>query len=208
MKKLIVIGAGAHSKVILDILQQMETYEIVGLTDQCGTGAVLEYPILGSDDILSDLHQQGVEYAFIAIGNNKVRNKMAAHVKSLGYKLANAISSCAVVSRYAVIEDGVAIMPGAVINVNAHICTGAIINTNASVDHDCVIGPFVHIAPGCAISGSTNIGACSFLGTGSRVIDRVSVGKNCIVGAGGVVVNNLKDNCEAVGVPAKIIKEL
>ena len=37
MKRLLVIGAGGHAKVIVDILQQNMEYEVVGLIDQPGT---------------------------------------------------------------------------------------------------------------------------------------------------------------------------
>ena len=44
------------------------------------------------------------------------------------------------------------------------------------------------------------------MGTGSKIIQGLSVGMNTFVGAGAVVVRNLPPDCTAVGVPAKPIK--
>lgn len=207
MDKLVIIGAGPHSKVILDIFLQMDKYEIVGLTDQNQEGMIFDYPVLGTDEVLHRLKKQGVACAFIALGNNRIRKKMFKVAESLGYKMVNAISPQSIISKFAVLGDGVAVMPGAIINACANIGNGVIINTNASVDHDCQIGDFVHIAPGCAISGSTSIGEETFLGTGSRVIDKIHIGSQAIVGAGSVVIKDLENSCEAVGIPTKVIKK-
>ncbi|MDO4921257.1 MAG: acetyltransferase [Phascolarctobacterium sp.] len=207
MNKLVIIGAGPHSKVILDIFLKMKKYEVVGLTDPTVEGYVLGYPILGTDEILPDLKKQGIECAFVALGNNKIRKNAFYTAESLGFKMVNAISPKATVSEFAKLSEGIAVMPGAIINACANIGKGVVINTNVSVDHDCQIGAFSHIAPGCAISGSTYIGEETFLGTGSRVIDKIHIGNKVIVGAGSVVIRNLESNCKVVGVPAKIIKK-
>jgi hypothetical protein len=48
--------------------------------------------------------------------------------------------------------------------------------------------------------------SCSFVGTGSKIINQVEIGKFSIIGAGAVVSKNIPANCTAVGVPAKPIK--
>ena len=90
-------------------------------------------------------------------------------------------------------------MAGAVINADAKIGKHCIINTGATVDHDCVIEDFCHIAPGAHISGGTHIGEGTWIGVGSSVIQYLNIGKNCMIGAGSVVVREMPDNVTAVG---------
>ena len=206
MEKIVIAGAGAHCKVVLDVLSETRQYEPVGILDSVPSGNVLGVPVLGADALMQDLLESGVAKAFVAIGNNTVRKKVSMKMERSGFEIVTLISAYAVVSQYATIGKGCLVMPGAIINAGASIGEGCIINTNASVDHDCVIDSYCHVAPGCAISGSTMIGADSFLGTGSRVIDRLKIGKNVMLGAGAVVISDLPDNCTAVGVPARIIK--
>ncbi|KAF3884427.1 MULTISPECIES: acyltransferase [Nostocales] len=44
-----------------------------------------------------------------------------------------------------------------------------------------------------------------WLGTGVRVLDGVTIGKGCVIGAGAVVTKNIPPYSVAVGVPAKVI---
>ena len=78
----------------------------------------------------------------------------------------------------------------------------AIVNTNASVDHECLVGDHVHIAPGGVIAGGVRIGNGSFVGANATIIDGVSVGSNSTVGAGAVVIDDVPSGCTVVGVPA------
>lgn len=207
MEKILVVGAGGHARVIVDILRQNDEYEVAGLIDSDASKSFWGIPVLGGDNDLTKICQMGeIKYAFVALGDGRLREKVTKKVLSAGFKLVNVVSQNAIVSKHVQLKKGIAIMPGAVINADVKIENGCIINTNSSVDHEGYIGEYTHIAPGCAISGKVRIGKHCLLGTGSRVIDQVYIGDDTIVGAGAVVVRNLQGSCTAVGVPAKIIK--
>lgn len=208
MKKMFVVGAGGHAKVIVDIIQENSEYEVVGLIDQKEGMGFWDIPILGNDQDLQRLRKEmNVNYAFVALGNGELREKVTKRVLDAGYKIINVISKNAVISSRATLGIGTVIMSGAVVNADVTIGDGCIINTNASVDHEGIIGDYTHIAPGCALSGKVTVGRQCLLGTGCRVIDGICIGDNSVVGAGTVVIKEINRNCTAVGVPAKIIKE-
>jgi acetyltransferase-like isoleucine patch superfamily enzyme len=50
------------------------------------------------------------------------------------------------------------------------------------------------------------IGDGSFIGFGAHISPGVTLGKNCVVGAGSVVTKSMPDYSVVTGVPAKIIK--
>lgn len=213
MKKIVIIGAGGHSRSVMDIILQQGQYEIAGCLDpsfekRAFVEGMNEIPILGNDDLLKELKNRGIEYAFVALGDNMLRQKLTDKVRAYGLELINVISSKAYLSPRSKIGSGVCIMAGAAINVNADIGDGAIINTNASVDHDCRIGDFVHVAPGTAISGSTNVGTGTHIGTNSSVIDGIHIGSWSYIGAGTTVVADIPDHVMAYGAPAKIIRNI
>ncbi|GAC43770.1 acetyltransferase [Paenibacillus popilliae] len=205
-QRTIMIGAGGHAKVIIDILRDAPTVDLVGCTSMAGSGCVTGVPVLGDDSILPELYAQGIHQAFVAIGDNRIRRKMARTAADIGYTLINAISRYAYISPSASLGSGIAIMPGAVINAEACIQDYVIVNTGASVDHESVIGEACHVAPGSHVSGNVRVGEGSFLGTGTQVIDGMAVGAWSVLGAGAVVVRDIPDQCLAVGVPARVIK--
>lgn len=74
-----------------------------------------------------------------------------------------------------------------------------------SIGKDCWINQQVTIG----YSNKTDtpeLGDNVVVNAGAKIIGKVKVGKNSIVGANAVVVKNVPDNCTVVGVPAYIIR--
>ena len=78
-------------------------------------------------------------------------------------------------------------MHDAIVNANARIGKNCIINSKALVEHDAIIGDHCHIATGAiAGNGEVIMGDKIFL-DGVVTKQSISVGNNCIIGAGVVV---------------------
>jgi UDP-perosamine 4-acetyltransferase len=208
-QRVLIVGASGHAKVIIDILGERLEFEIAGCTSaDPGVRELLGIPVLGPDAILPEVFQSGITNAFVAVGDNRARFRLLRLVTDLGFTLINAISPRAAISRRARLGAGIAVMPGAAINVDTVVEDGAIVNTGATVDHDCRIGRCAHIAPGANLAGRVTVGEGSFLGIGSRVIPGCAIGAWTTVGAGGVVIRDLPSHVTAVGVPAAIVKSV
>jgi UDP-perosamine 4-acetyltransferase len=206
-EKLIVIGSGRHTKVVVDVLQELDVYELVGcIGERTWRDNLLGVPVVGESDILPKIRESGVSLAFVAIGDNQNRLEMAQRARSLGFSFVNAVSPHARLSKHVKLGTGIAIMPGVVVNVDTAIGDHAIINTGSTIDHDCEIGEAAHIAPGCHLAGTVKIGTGAFLGIGSKVIPNTPVGEWTTVGGGSIVIRELPSHAVAVGVPAKVIK--
>lgn len=205
--KIVIIGSGGHAKVIIDIVRSMKKYEIVGTTSSDKSKAILNIPMLGGDEVLEPLHRRGILNAFVAIGDNRIRSNVSKYAAKVGYNLINAISPFSHISSTVKLGSGIAIMPGAIINIDTVISNNVIINTGATVDHDNVIGESVHIAPGCHLAGNVHVGSGSFLGVGTKVIPNIKIGSWSMLGAGSVIVKNIPNNITAYGVPARVIKK-
>ncbi len=208
-RKLLIIGAGGHARSVIDIIFQDDSYSIVGCIDTCyGNKSNVEgmddIPIIGNDDMLQSFYDQGIHFAFVALGSSKLRRKLFDMLEAIGYENINVISKHSVISRRAKLGKGICVMPGAVINVNSVIGDATIVNTSCSIDHDCTIFKGCHIAPGVTLSGTVTLGEGVHIGTGASVIDGISIGAETYVGGGAVVVNDLPSNVLAVGVPAKV----
>lgn len=61
---------------------------------------------------------------------------------------------------------------------------------------------------GYAKIGRVSIGDNCFIGAGSIVLPNVTIGNNVIIGAGSVVTHSIPDNTVAAGNPAKVIMSL
>ena len=213
MEKIVLVGAGGHCKVIIDIIKSINRYDIVGITDKTYVlgeeKLVLDIPIIGDDSILVDLYNTGVKHAFVCVGalqNIEVRDKIYRNLKAIGFNIPSLVHKDSVVSPYASIAMGTCVMAGAIVNPDAFIEENCIINTGAVIEHDCKVQRNTHISPKACLAGGVNVGYNTHVGMGSSIIQAVHIGNNVIIGAGAVVIENIVDNVTTVGIPSKIIK--
>jgi sugar O-acyltransferase (sialic acid O-acetyltransferase NeuD family) len=200
MKTIIIFGAGGHSKVIIDLINELNIYTIIGIYDDIKKGTFEGINILTNyDNISAD------EY-IIGIGDNNIRKKIYEKFKTL--KWATLIHPRSIISKSAIINKGTVIFAGAIIQPYVIIEKHCIINTNCNIDHESNISNFVSICPGVTICGNVNIGELSFIGANTTIIQNIFVGKNCIVGAGTVIIKNVNNNSKIVGNPARLLKYL
>ena len=210
MQQVVIIGAGGHGKVVLDIVRAGGRFEPVGFVDAdtrlAGT-KVGGLSVLGPMNILPKLRtQQRVAHAIVAIGDNRTRQRYLAAVEAEGFELISAVHPSAFVSPTARLGRNVVVGPNASIVTEARIGDGVIVNTGAIVEHECELGDAVHVAPGACLAGRVRVGACAFIGIGAQVIQCLAVGEGATVGAGAVVIEDVPDGATVVGVPAKVVK--
>ena len=199
MTPVVVLGTGGHARVCVDVLLTAGI-PVLGCVGGEPVGP-LEVPHLGPDEVLSDL-ARGTTSAFVAVGDNAVRQQLADMLTATGWSLVSAVHPAATVARTATVGSNVVVVAGAVVNPYATIGDGAIVNTGATIDHDCELGRFVHVAPGVHLAGNVIIGEGAFLGVGSSVIPTRRIGEWAVVGAGSVVVRNVAPHQTVYGSPA------
>lgn len=95
----------------------------------------------------------------------------------------------------------------------------SVIGTGSKIPHlsyvgDAEIGEKVNIGAGtitCNYDGKTKhktvIGSNTKIGSNTNLVAPVTVGENCVTGAGAVIIDNVPDDALAVGVPARIVEK-
>ncbi|MFN4244047.1 MAG: acetyltransferase [Tepidisphaerales bacterium] len=204
----LIVGAGGHGRVVLEVLQASRQHRVVGFldADESLTGqTVLGVPVLGHPQRLLRLRGKA-RGAVVAVGDNRARVSYAHHLASSGLELVSAVHPSAVVSPSATLGRNVVVCAGAVVGTEARLDDSVLVNTGALVDHECEVGEGAHIAPGAALAGRVRVGPGAFVGLGARVIQCLSVGAHAVVGAGAVVIRDVPPDATVVGVPARPIR--
>lgn len=204
MDPLWIIGAGGHAKVVIDAARASGRFEPIGVLDddpaRLGT-TVLGIPVRGAVTS-EEIDYLEIEQAVIAIGNARIRARIAADLQGL-VAWATVIHPTAVVGTGVEIGAGSVVFAGAILQPDTTVGSHAIVNTACSIDHDGRIGDFAQVAPGAHLGGCVRVGEGVLLGIGASVLPGLAIGDWTTVGAGGVVVTDLPAGIVAKGVPAR-----
>lgn len=215
MKDIAILGASGHARDILWLLENINEYlkpdeqwNLIGFYDKDPSeNSMFGYPVYDEKELAYD---RKIAVACGA-GIPSVRQKIMVRIKgqNTAWFFPTLISPNAVVSKHAQIGEGTLIYPGAMIMAgDVKIGDFAVVHINSTVGHDSHVGDYVQINPGCNISGWSRLDGSVMVGTGVKIIPKIHVGNNAIIGAGAVVTKDIPENCTAVGVPAKIIKKV
>jgi UDP-N-acetylbacillosamine N-acetyltransferase len=211
-EKLAIWGTSGHASVVADVIRLGNDYEIFGFIDDVNpekTGSRFGGAyVLGGQEKLEDLFQQGVEHIIFGFGNCEARLRLTELVRGKGFRLAIAIHPSAVLATDVAVGAGTVIAAGAVINPGTTIGENVIVNTCASVDHDCRVEDGAHVCPGVRLAGNVIVGRATWVGIGATVVGKTRIGSGTIIGAGAVVVDDIPDGVVARGAPARVIRKV
>ena len=209
-KRVLILGAGGHGRVVLDILLQAAQYQAVGFLDnntEIHGRRVDGLPVLGViDDLSAIAEKQNCTGAIVAIGDNGARRGLAQRVDAAHIDLINAIHPSAALAHNATLGRNVVIAAGVVVCAHCQIGNSVILNTGCIIDYQTMIGEGTHICPGVRIAGRVKIEPGVFVGIGATVIPKITLGCEAIVGAGAVVIEDVPALATVVGVPARRVK--
>ena len=190
-EKIILVGGGGHCKSCIDVIEQEEKFEIIGIVDvndKIGED-VLNYKIIGDDDDLPYLVNEYNNF-IITIGqlrSPELRIKIFNTINKLGGKLPVIISPYAYVSKHSKVNEGTIIMHYAIVNAAAEIGKNCIINSNALIEHDALIGDHCHISTASVVNGGVKIGNGTFYGSGAVSKQYIFIPENSFIKANTII---------------------
>lgn len=190
-KQLIVIGAGGHARVVIDVLKSGGLVPGGCLdADRRLWGRTLDgVPILGGDEYLSGLPPS--RFALVnglgAALKTAPRSGLFERLLARGYQFPPVVAASAYISPSAVVEAGAQVFSRAVLNPGVVVAADSIVNTGAIVEHDCRVGAHAHVCPGAILCGGVELGAGAFVGSGAVVLPGIRLGPRAVVAAGVVV---------------------
>lgn len=207
MKHLLIIGARGFGREVYNLYIACKNagadIDCKGFLDDNAT-ALDEYA--GYPPIISSVEDYQIcdDDVFVcALGDVRYKRKYVELIKSKGGTFISLIH------------------PSVEVGLNTNIGEGCIVRYQSSISCDITIGDFVTIMGFCVIGHDAKVGDYSHLGghcfmggfsqleesvvmhPGSRLLPHKIIRKNSIIGAGSVVITNVKENTTMLGVPAQ-----
>jgi len=202
LKKLVIYGTVYPDivKLINAINRVNPEWEILGFIDdnvQKHGKLILEIPVLGGREVVADLVEKDKNIYFFSnyFGSLSEFKRRINLFEFYGCKIPTLIHPAV-----DIIHSEVGL--GSLIEEGCNIGTRVNIGNFVTIFED-----YVSISPGCTVGSSLVIKDGAFIGAGATILRTKNLGRNCIVGAGAVVVNDVPDGITVVGIPAKKIRK-
>jgi sugar O-acyltransferase (sialic acid O-acetyltransferase NeuD family) len=201
-KRLAILGASGHGKVVADAAEASGWEDIVFFDDAWPLlKNIGPWGIVGATSELLD-RLASFEGVVVGIGNNAVRREKLGLLHAKGGRVVSVIHPSAIVSPHASVGVGSVVFAGAVVNAVATVGAGAILNTNSVVEHDCILDIACHVSPGAVLAGGVKLGNNVWVGANASLRQLVRVGDNSLIGMGAVVTKDVPSEVTVIGNPA------
>lgn len=206
MKDIVVVGSSGFAQEIKWLIDRINVvtpcWNFLGYIDN----NVGSDNVIGNDEYLCNYSKE--LYVVVAIADTDLRYGLATlYRENKKLKFPNLIDPSVIMSTDILTGEGNIICAGSVLTVGIEIGDFCIINLDCTIGHGAIIEDFVTVNPSVNISGNARLYKGVNMGTGSQILQGRSVGRNTVIGAGSVVLKDIPNDCTAVGVPAKIIKD-
>jgi sugar O-acyltransferase (sialic acid O-acetyltransferase NeuD family) len=211
---MVIAGAKGFAKEVMELFAQINgneqrIYFFDNISDNIPDSLFYKYKILKTFDEVAEIFETESNEFVLGVGTPIIRFKLFKQLEKLGGKLVSAISPYAKIGKHGNdVGKGCSIMTGAIVTSDVKIGIGCLLNLNSTIGHDSVIGDFVELSPGVAISGRCRVGSFSNIGTNATLLPGIEIGENVVVAAGCVVTKNIPSNSVVVGLPGVVRKHL
>lgn len=211
-KNLVIVGGGDHGSIVIDVVNKLNNFNIIGYIDKFDKGNVLGTNYLGDDSVIELLIKNylGLNLV-IAIGQINVtyaRENIVKFYSKYNVDFPSIISPTAIINQNVKIGKGTVVLDGVIVNNGCNIGDFTIINSGAILEHNSNIGNFAHIATNATLGGNVEIGDFTMIGAGACVLQYTKICKECMIGTGAVVIKDIMDPGTYVGNPAKKLNKI
>jgi sugar O-acyltransferase (sialic acid O-acetyltransferase NeuD family) len=209
VSRVYIIGAGGFGRETLNLYREAGREAEVA-------GFVVEEPYWEADQIVngkpvfpwSAIAGWPKETRFVVAIGSAGRHRLIDEVARLGFGFDTVIHPTVQSSPSVRFGAGCIVCAGNILTVQIDVGAHTIVNLACTIGHDTTIGRTVTLSPGVNVSGHVTIEDEAFVGSGAVIIERIRIGAGAVIGAGSVVTKDIPPKVVAVGVPARVIKQL
>lgn len=212
MKNIIILSAGKFGREVLswaeDAIRAGTNWKVKGFLDDRPAllkGFWCDAPILGSPDEYKPTKD---DLLLPALGDAISKRRYCLPLLERGAEFGTLIHPKAYVGPRVKIGKGVVLAPLSSVTCDVTIGNFVALGVMSALAHDTIVGDWSQICGHCGINGNAVLKEGVFLGSHTCILPSVTVGAWSYVGAGSIVLRNVKDKTKVFGNPAVKIEDI
>jgi len=164
-------------------------------------------PVFHEKNFVKTLKEKKIKKVFVMEDSGQQRSNIFKQLKKEKIKILSFIHSSVKLMGHNTIGKGVIIFPDCYLGYKSDIGDGVVIQSGCRIEHHNVIGNFCDLNPNLTTGGFTKIGNYCEINISVDIINRIRIGNFSRVGAGSLVLKNIKDKELHYGRPAKFVRK-
>ncbi len=185
--KLVIVGDSLFAQIALEYFTHDSQYEVVAFAVERAyreRDGLAGLPVVDFES-LPELYEPADHSVYVALVYtelNRLRARLAATAKALGYVLASYVSSSAFVWRNVELGEHCFIFENNVVQPFVRLGDNVVLWSGNHIGHHSWIRDNCFIASHVVVSGSVDIGENSFLGVNATLVNDITLGRDTWIG--------------------------
>lgn len=209
-----VFGTGGCARGVMPIAREnlrargVNPAQLV-FVDDFSTGECNGHRIVTYREFLA--RPEEVKFASVAIADPSTRKRIVEECERDNVRFFDVTASQALVQDDVEIGEGAILCPFVSVTNNIRVGRHFQANLYSYVEHDCVVGDFVTLAPGAKCNGNVVIEDLAYVGAGAIIKQGkpgmpLVIGRGAVIGMGAVVTKSVAPGAVVAGNPARPLK--
>ena len=186
-RKLVIVGDSLFAEIACEYFTHDSPHEVVAFAVEAEyrkRDELAGLPVVDFESVADryDPAEHAVYVALVYTQLNRLRARLAAAAKELGYELASYVSSRAFVWRNVEVGEHSFIFENNVVQPFVKIGSNVVLWSGNHIGHHSRIRDNCFIASHVVVSGSVDIGENSFLGVNATLVNDITIGRDSWIG--------------------------
>jgi sugar O-acyltransferase (sialic acid O-acetyltransferase NeuD family) len=155
--------------------------------------------------IIKDFKSSTHDTFLLGVSDPKIKLLIVEKLKQQNIYLTSYVHESSIISQRSIVGQGIVVCPFVTVSLGARIGDYTTVNRHSSIAHDVKIGDYCSIMGFSELMGWSELESLVYVGSHTSILPKVKIEEGAKIGAGSVVILDVKSGASVFGNPAREI---